>query len=342
VKRSHLVFVTVVFTALLTGILVERANRDDPFDEVTFLPPSRIELEPLAFPAGEHVLAGRVLTAAGDPAEDVRVHVWRAEPVPDATERLLWDATESDGSFEIVGIPEGSYRVALLASGIPNTLLEVTIPEESGVVWTLGEPLPPMRALPEMRLADLTGRLFSPEGILRVSLPLEGYEVVFLPAEHVDPLSGAILRRVSTEVDGSFRVVGLVEADYRIQVLPPWAAGGSWPALAEIALTHRGSPEPDPLELRLQIGELTGLLVDPDGRPIEGALVRVWPEGAPGHLWPPVQTDGFGAFVVEDLPPGRYVVRIRAGEGSVERTETVEAGARTRIPFEPLETHPGE
>ena len=340
-KRSQLVFVTVVFTALLTGILLERANREDPFDRVTFPPPSRIELDPLAIPAGEHVLTGRILTAHGDPAVDARVHIWRAVPVPDTAERLLWDATGEDGSFEIVGIPEGSYRVALLCPGVPNTLLAVSVPAESEVEWTLEEPLPPMPVLPEMRRADLQGRLVAPAGILRVSLPLEGYEVVFLPGAREDPLSGAILRRVRTEVDGAFRVEGLVEADYRVQVLPPWAAGGSWPALEEIALSHRGSPEADPLEVRLQIGELAGLLVDPEGRPIEGALVRVWPEGAPGHLWPPIQTDAFGAFVVEDLPPGRYVVRIRAGEGTVERTETVQTGARTRIPSEPLETHPG-
>ena len=67
----------------------------------------------------------------------------------------------------------------------------------------------------------------------------------------------------------------------------------------------------------------------------------MWPEGRENHRWPPRQTDAAGAFLVRDLPPGPYVVRVRAGEAGVERTEVVRIGTRTEVEFAPLDDHAG-
>ena len=55
--------------------------------------------------------------------------------------------------------------------------------------------------------------------------------------------------------------------------------------------------------------------------------------GAAGRkrLWPPTATDATGAFVVHDLPVGRYRLRLRAGAAEHELEAEVRAGERTAL-----------
>lgn len=338
-KRSHLVFVTVVFTALLTGVLVERADDDDPFAEFSFTTPRRVQIDSLEIPTGEHRLAGTVRDADGKPGEDARVVLVKTDVVAGMVERMRWTRVDADGRFDIGGIPKGRYVVLLSRPDLPNTLHAVEIPAADEVAWTLEPPLAPLPALPELRREDFTGRLSPPVGATEPRGSREGYEILFDPGEMPDIPTGAIERRVRTDAEGNFEMPGLAEADYRVKVLPPWAAGGSWPVLDEVELAFVADPALSVfLNVRLRTGELTGRLEDLEERPVEGALVRVWPEGAENRLWPPVRTDAAGVFLIGDLPAGRYVIRVRAGSGAAERTEAVRIGAREVVSFEPLDT----
>jgi hypothetical protein len=336
VKRSQLVFVTVVFTAFLTAILVGRPD-DDPFAEFSFTTPRRIQVDSLEIPTGEHRLTGVVHDAEGMPGRGARVVLVKREVTAGSVERMRWTSVEVDGTFDIGGIPEGHYAVLLSRPDLPNTLRTISIPAESEVAWVLEAPLPPIPTLPELRRKDLVGQLSAPVGSSGPPASLEGYEVVLDPGELPDLPTGATQRRVRTDAEGCFELPDLVEATYRVQVLPPWAAGGSWPVLDELPLAFLADAALEvSLKVRLRTGEFTGRILDLEGRAIEGALIRVWPEGMEQRLWPPTLTDAEGTFLVRDLPAGRFTIRVRAGSGTAERVGTVRIGVREVIPFEAL------
>ena len=56
-RRFNVILVTVVFTSLLAGFVVERAKHSDPFGRV-FTKPGEVGLEPLEVPTYEHRLRG--------------------------------------------------------------------------------------------------------------------------------------------------------------------------------------------------------------------------------------------------------------------------------------------
>lgn len=61
-----------------------------------------------------------------------------------------------------------------------------------------------------------------------------------------------------------------------------------------------------------QTGGVTGIVVDQDGNPVEGARVSLWLEDTcQGHI----ATDAAGVFLFEDVPIGTYT--LKAGKPKV-------------------------
>lgn len=335
-KRSQIVFVTVVFTALLTGFLVEHTGEGDPFG-VRFAAPREVVLDPVEVPHGRHELHGLVRSADGAPAPDVTVFLYRAEPTPGVAEPVQWTTTDAEGRFALDELFEATYLATLIMPGHPNVTNEISVPFDGEVAWSLEPPLPPLETLPEIHRADLVGRVLPPIG-LEEGFQLADYEVVALPAPSAHPLSGAIVRHATTEADGAFRIERLVAEDYFVQVVPGWARGGSWPVLAEVYLRHEPEPPLDAsLSLRLRCGELTGRLVDVEDRPLEGALIKVSLASDPSRIWPPSMSDADGGFTVRDLPEGRYRLRVRSGSDSRELEAAALIGQRVSVTVEPLD-----
>ena len=105
--------------------------------------------------------------------------------------------------------------------------------------------------------------------------------------------------------------------------------------------------EPHSLGLVLEVGAVEGTLLDPGGRSLPGAVVSVAaldaldPVGQPA-LWPPVVTDPDGRFRVELLPPGRYLVHVRAGAARGDAEVVVERGQVRSVAFGPLDPRTDE
>jgi len=332
VKRSQIVFVTIVFTALVTGFLVEHADDDDPF-QVQFAAPREVLLDPVELPRGSERLAGEVRSAAGRPAADVTVFLYREKPQAGSGEPVHWTLTDDEGRFALEELRPGPYKASLILPEHPPVTLTVSVPTESEVRWTLAERLPPIEVLPEIHRATLSGRVLPAVGFDPEALAGRTFEVVLVPAPGAHPLSGAVVRRVETAADGTFRVEKLVAEDYQVHVLPSWAGGGSWPILADVYHRHEPQPPADSsLPLRLRSGEIAGALIDPAGLPIEGALVKVWLAEDASKIWPPATTDERGEFSVGDLPENHYRLRLRAGNDADERDVSVLIGQRTVIP----------
>ena len=340
-KRREIAFLAVVFGAFAAGWVRERARIDEPVP--TYAAPIPVDLEPLESPGGDLELAGTVVTAAGTPASDVLVSLEEADfaagtLAPGPAQPLHWTYTDAEGRFRLARLPAGSFRAVLITPEAPPTTVLLELPINSEVRWQLSEPLPPLPVLPELLRTRLGGRVIAPPGL--ADYALEGHEVVLRPAESAPALSGAVVRRVICDAEGRFQFEELALERYQVEVLPPWARGGSWPVLATSPLDGLEPTESTEFSITLQCGEIRGQLHDAEGRSLEGALVKLWPAeegGSPKRLWPPTATDATGSFVVQHLPVGRYRLRLRAGAAEHELEADVRAGERTELPLPKLD-----
>jgi len=338
-KRRNVLFVLCVFGFLGLGILRERERRSDPKALVSFSEPADPTFDALVPPSGNERLYGRVLDREGVPVEGLEVFLFAAELEPGAASPLHWTLTDEEGEFSLDRLEARRYDVVLFQPGRKPEELEVQVPSPVGVMWRLEEePLGPLEALPPVTRIDLVGRVRVPaDHADAASLEPQGYEVVLVPKED-DPLAltGAARRRAVVDAQGIFRFEQVVTSSYRLELLPPWARSGSWPVLdgVELELAHGGFASP---VLSIRGGSVTGALRDTEGRPIEGALVQLWPADHPDRPWPATTTDVDGSFRIGDLPAGPYQLEIRAGAARHEVAFTAREGVVHRIPLDPMD-----
>jgi hypothetical protein len=189
--------------------------------------------------------------------------------------------------------------------------------------------------LAKLEHAELAGRIVVPP-----DFDASGFEVVLEPGEPTR-IDSAGPRRVACDAQGNFKIEDLIVAQYGLRVLPAWARGGTWPDLLlgvgdgageQHEFTHKqGAGE---LRLRLTLGTIAGALVEPDGRPIEGALVELELAGDPGRIWLPQSTDAAGKFALRALPRARYLLTLRAGGSAL--TREIELGPNEDHQLDPI------
>ena len=316
----------IVFTLVVFGLAAAYAwhlQREPlPVPQPTFAAPrGTTELEDLELPRGEHDFEGLVLLADGSAGADVLVHV-NANGEPRSS------FTESDGTFELTELSAGEHELVVAAPGhLPETH-GVTLPHEGLFVLKLQPPRELPVPLPELARSDV-------RGVVLPALwePVQNFEVVLRPVPGLDPLELATVRRATVAADGTFRVEGVVHARYTVEVLPPWARGGSWPSLAAAEITL---PRTQSLRLQCTSGEVVGLVRDAELAPAHGALVQVQALDDPNKVWPPVITDAGGRYWVEHLPPGDYELRLRLGEIRVTKSITIESRSSLDAQIEEL------
>ncbi len=80
---------------------------------------------------------------------------------------------------------------------------------------------------------------------------------------------------------------------------------------------------------------IRGYVFDASGHPTMGAVVTLQPE-TPGSAAPaPVRTDGYGWFVVPELPEGRFAVSARGADGATASVPAVARGASVIVRLAP-------
>src|SRR6185369_1403706 len=87
-------------------------------------------------------------------------------------------------------------------------------------------PLGAAPALPKIARVRLAGEVRS-----RIATALAGAEVVLIPTAAPETLSAPLPRRAKVGADGRFVFEDLIVGEYRVEVRPEWARGGSWPDL---------------------------------------------------------------------------------------------------------------
>ena len=158
------------------------------------------------------VVSGRVLGAAGEPAGRVVIALTGE---PDDPSKFLQngsvrDLTEPDGSFELLGIPDGTYRFVLSAPGEPLTDAVAWRLELPDPLTVSGAPVPDL-AIRLPQLAAIRGRILglSPEELAYVHL---GATVTGPGA----PVYNAFGKSGTVGPDGSFEVLDLLAGRYEV------------------------------------------------------------------------------------------------------------------------------
>lgn len=277
-------------------------------------------------PASAATLSGIVVDAqSGMPVARARVI---AAAVAFSGQRVF-SLTADDGRFE-VEVPAGSYVLVVTAAGYPATYFPEGNAEETRA---------PLSVLADQKIADLriglskggaiSGRVLDwngdPAAGVSVGLRRPGMRPVNNPAFYVGtPVTAG------TDMFGRYRIYGLPAGEFVVVALPqgaPMAFGSSsaprvkyapafYPGVADpeqAALVSVGAgQEATGIDLQLTLTRLVrieGHLVATTGSPESGLMVELRSRDGSAGARSAVTTGG--AFVVNDVAPGRYWLMAR-------------------------------
>ncbi len=274
--------------------------------DIQLTPPPQAELSEIQIAARVRVLEGTVVDRDGEPLEGALVWLLSGD-------EPRWAHTDAQGVFRLDALQRAPWDVRVVARDhSPLALVlrdtgaaqQIVVPDERRTAPVVA---------PLVR-AQLTGTVLASSGD-----DVDGAEVVLTPLAPPEQVDAALPRRARADPQGHFSFPELVAGEYRVEVLPAWARGGSWPDLsaplvttAIRSFTHL-SDGSAPLTIGLVSGSVRGRVLDPDGRPLAGAFVLLSPADRPDRPWPPAATDARGTFTFRGLPPGRYAIEARAG-----------------------------
>jgi hypothetical protein len=301
--------------------------------DLQLTPPPQTELSEIPLPARVRSLEGVVLEPDGTPAADALVWLLSGD-------EPRWTYTGADGTFRLAALQRGPWDLRVLADGhLPSALALRDTGTRQEI--RLGDARRAAPRLTALASAPLNGTVVGAAADLA-----DGAEVVLTPVLPPEDLDAPLPRRARADAQGRFALPDLIAGDYRVEVLPAWARGGSWPDLARPltdaeprAFTHRADGSA-PLTVELVCGGLQGSVLDAAGRPLEGALVLVAPADRPERPWPPASSDARGAFALRGLPAGRYALSVRAGTAVWTREVAVAAGESAALDAVRLQAAP--
>ena len=304
-KKLGYVLPLGTLVALLVTLLVTRWTNERPLP-VPIVGASDANLSPIDFPKRDGILTGRVVDAKGEPI--ARATLWLR-----VDEELWFTESAADGAFVFDHVRSGARVLGVVADGfLPHRF--VADPGLGFDRVVLDPPLLAPPALPALARSPLRGVVHAGAGVAA------GMQVCLAPRAPPETFGAPLPVRVECAEDGSFEFADLLEGEYTVQLVPRWAANGSWPDLLRplagtprTVLRHAEGAHPNGLELTSVASSVHGTLRDGHDSPLEGALVFVAPVSDPESVWPPVASRADGSFVRGDLPPGRYLVRVHAG-----------------------------
>lgn len=329
-RRWRIWIPVLTLVGIPVGFLVDRAFGPKP-NELVIQPAPAKQIPPLELPPRQRSLAGRVVDPSDAPLADALVWL-RAGNAPH------FAYTDEKGAFRIDAIEEPPWHATVLAQGFAPMVRDLEESPES-TIFRMDAPLGAAPSLPRIARARIAGEVKS-----RLPSSLAGDEVVLIPTADPETLGAPVPRRASVGADGKFAFEDLILGEYRIEVRPAWARGGSWPDLLRAldapsgrAVDLAAAGAPSSLALDLEVGDLEGRLAGLEGEAIEGGLVLASAAGDSSRVWPPETSRADGTFSVRGLPAGAYALSIRAGAAIVQKDVLVRAGEATAVELEPLD-----
>ena len=275
-------------------------------------------------------VAGRVVTEAGEPLGNVLAYL---------VGTTYADTTAADGSFRLVGVAPGRYRVAAYHAQLgedPAAVLPVEVEAGSEIAVVLRVRLPPVVA---------AGCAMGSGSVVRghvedasTGAPLPGAEVeLWLGRDRasVDGSPGE-RRRVQVESDGTYRFCAVPAGRHVLVSELPWTDRLEVEVVVpearvvgvDLGLSAMGTAP----------GRIVGRVLDAEtDRPLEGVTVEV---GGTSTI-----SDEEGRFTVADVEPGTVPIRARvlgyaSAEGAIELRAGATQGVQVRLGTQPIQIEP--
>jgi protocatechuate 3,4-dioxygenase beta subunit len=223
-------------------------------------------------------------------------------------------STDSAGEYRLENVSPVGRTLVLSAPGFATRV--VRTPFQVGA----GARLLDRSAVVDFELRQarsIAGRVLGPAGPAMPGIDVVAYS----PSIELDSLGST-----TSAEDGSFRIEGLAEGLYTVEVRAP----GFAPTSVEGVRT-----ETTDLSLTLvALERVSGIVLDPDGRPLESFGVQARKLEGARQSWVVtgrrLQASPLGAFELEGLPPGTHVIEAWApgfALGSSEPFEVVPGSA---------------
>ena len=283
-------------------------------------------------PSGTAKIAGRVVAAeTGAPIRRAQINLNSQDS---RVSRVI--ATDSDGNFEIAGLPAGRYRLRVNKGGF--------VPLEYGQAraFEAGKPLDLTDgqvlnkidfSLP--RGSVITGRITDEYGDALTDVQVQALRYQFVNGERQLVNAG---RTERTNDLGEYRLFGLMPGEYVIHatlregpavmrdaVEQTGYPGTYFPGVADVgqaqAVTVTIGQELTSIAFPLvpaKFAQVSGIVMSSDGRPLAGAILVVRPRmsgsGSPANLLGGAgrsQSAADGTFRLSSVPPGEYVLEVQ-------------------------------
>lgn len=247
----------------------------------------------------EKTITGQVVDPFGEPIEGALVQAFR----PQGPNRAPCRATSAaDGAFRVENLGTGLYRLSVSHDHFSTTRKDRVAAGSVGVVVELP------------RRTGLSGRVVDPGGT-----PVRKFSINVKRAPKPGDRVETGIRRKYNHKNGRFVIEGLDPGNY---ILEAAARGFAVTSSKTIEVTRDSYADAGAIGLT-RGGSLGGVVVDPAGDPLKGAVItlrqneyrpsrfeEVFGSVNPVHTRPTV-TDGKGAFSFDAITPGAYQVEVR-------------------------------
>jgi len=262
-------------------------------------------------------VVGRVLDPGGRPLTRFTVKARTSNELSKAfgavmAQKNLKDS--KDGSFELAGLPEGSYVIEAVADGYASSFSA------------------PFDAVQGITTTDIVVKM-SPGGTLTGQVVdaatgqgIAGAEIATLDNNYIEgdlfELFSALeptaltKTKVFSDEQGRFQIERMTPGDYQVQV----KVRGFAPLATNDVAVLDGQITELPVQRLGRGARIVGVVIGVDGGPLAGATVQLTPADpnqVQGHRQ--TRTDGQGRFVLENARPGTYelsAMRASSGNGN--------------------------
>lgn len=249
-------------------------------------------------------VSGTVTDAEGGPLAHVYVVAYDPDQGVSASA-----TTGADGTYTIVGLVAGSYRVQFMTYYEGFAHVGEFYPD--AYLQDDAVPLAVAAGADVVGIDAALARAVSISGSI-VDTGGEGLGSASLSIRDTAGGNPAVHGGVEVDPDGTFRIFGLRAGTYTVSFSAPWHVSEYYDdattpeAATPISLAPGETLTDVAVELAWSTG-ITGTVVDESGAPMAG--VTVWAESS--ETWLTTMTDAAGTYTF-GLPPGAYVVRFAA------------------------------
>ena len=312
-------------SAYLAEWYLDAPDRDNATDVIVILDQTTANINGTLVVGGQ--VSGTVTDEGGTPLANMVVEAFRYEADLDS---WVWEKdafTEADGSYLIVGLEAGSYRLRFSA---PNNRNYAPEWYDDVAEWDEATELliSQSQAIGDIDADLAVGSSISGQVTDEQGNPLSGIRVNALPLDYAAELSTQLpILSIPTDAQGRYTVAGLPTGTYQVLFYDEgngiyareWYNDASYRGQAQQIAVVTGQDTAN-IDAALAVGgRISGTVTDEASSPLANIWVDVEQYNPGTGLWEPINglnTDSGGNYTLNGLTAGQYRVRFDAWTGN--------------------------